>query len=205
MPVPCDRDGQIRTLMAGWQAHFHDCFDADPPVENDGPRPDTMGELGSDFRVLTGFGWLTPDTRTACLAPFPNADQVTLLVEQWMGPATTVSEPDAHRLMEQGLAQIAAVLNGTDIAPGEYLTELSFILPEMAFAAGGVEAEAAVLFLTELMYWQGSSYTGASFVCWALAAPGQPNPMAPIVALEKGGWHMIPDGDTWTLQNRTAQ
>jgi hypothetical protein len=114
-----ERNSQIKALMATWQAAFHDIYHVAPPTDNDGPRPEEMGNR----------------------------------------------------------------------------------LPEMA-AERGLEHEAAVLFLTDLMYWQGSSYTGAHWVCWAVAAPGMEKPTAHFVALEKGGWQRQPAPAVWEIRDR---
>lgn len=195
-----DSNARIKALTTQWQAAFHDVFDAHPPAENDGPRPNQMGDLGCDFRLLTGFSRLTPKARAQCLAHLPHAGAVTAAVETWLRPAQVISEADAQARLGEAAKKLMVALDMPKAPPGEVWFELGDRLPELAQANGGADAMAAVLFLTELMYWQGSSYTGAHFVCWEAAQPGQDNPVAPFVRIEKGGWAIGVDGDDLLLR-----
>ena len=198
-----ERSAAIRGLSATWQGAFHDLYDAAPPSENDGPRPDKMGDLGCDFRLLTGFSWLTPETRAACLHLLPEGHAIAPMVEHWLGPAARMTEAEAQAALADGVSRVAAAVGDPALGAVAAWHELGFRLPEMA-AERGEEAEAAVHFLTELMYWQGSSYTGAHWVCWAVAAPGTENPVSPFMALEKGGWRHLPAGGSWEIRDGIA-
>lgn len=198
-----ERNARIKAQMAAWQAAFHDRFDAAPPSENDGPRPDKMGDLGCDFRLLTGFSWLTPETRAACLHLLPEGRTIAPMVEDWLGPAERMTEAEAQAALAVGVANVAVAVGDPALGPVAAWDELGYRLPEMA-AERGEEAEAAVHFLTELMYWQGSSYTGAHWVCWAVAMPGTENPVASFVALEKGGWQRLAAAEGWDILDRRA-
>jgi hypothetical protein len=194
-----DRGTDIKALMAGWQGQFHDLYDAAPPAENDDPRPEVMKDLGSDYRLLCGFSWLTPETRTACLKLFPQGEVLTRLVADWMGPAAPLGEAEARAALAQGCARISEAIGDPSYDEVDAWDELAARLPEIVPDA---EAEAAVLFLTELMYWQGSSYTGAHYVCWGVAAPGKKNPFEPFVRIEKGGWRCVAGPEGWVLEDQ---
>ena len=193
-----DEIAAVQAQMAAWQSWFHDCFDADPPSENDGPRPAEMGDLSADFRLLNGFAWLRVETRARCLSVLPDAAEITPLVEAWLGPAAPVDEAEATRLLQSGRVLLTQALDlpDTDV---ELWDALGCSLPERA---ASVERKAAVLFMTELMSWQGSSHAGAYHVGWALAEPDTINPVTPFVALEKGGWRVLEAGDAWLLEDR---
>ena len=193
-----DETAKVQAQMVAWQSWFHDCFDADPPAENDGPRPAEMGDLSLDFRLLNGFSWLRPETRARCLSVLPDAAEITPLVEAWLGPAAPVDETEAKRHLDQGRALLCRALEAQHV-PEPSLWALGDGLYDRA---DDVDRKAAILFMSELMAWQGASATGAHYVGWAMAEPGAVNPVAPFVALEKAGWRVLEAGDEWMLEDR---
>lgn len=52
--------------MASWQLRLHEIYDAVPPTQYGGPRPEVMGELGGDLGVWCKAGpdgWVLEDRR----------------------------------------------------------------------------------------------------------------------------------------------
>lgn len=185
--------------MTQWQGAFHDVYDRCPPKENDGPRPDALGDLSCDFRLLIGFGWLTPAAQEACLAHLPGGAAMQGCVRDWLSPGRPIPAAEAQQMLARAVAGLGAALNLPDWRGDALWDELGACLPQRAARTGGVRAEAAVLFLGELMYWQGSTYIGAHYVGWSVAEPDRPNPVAPFVALYRGGWQVMPEGADLTL------
>ena len=203
---------ELARYASEWQRRWHDLFDADPPKENDGPRPQSLGQVREDFRILLGFPWVEAETRRACLEPLPRGDAIWPLLEEFLTrPLASITADQAIDRLAQGVAQLRDKAGHTtlDMTPVRILSEAEMPIHEAFRSASvptidldddlwdraarscGPAGVAAFDFLSEVFYWSGNDYTLAHFALWPLCADGDDeadNPYRPFMELVRGGW-----------------
>lgn len=195
---------RIEALLAGWQARWHDIFDAFPPTQDPLPRPALPLPIRDDDRLWLGFAWLPEAAQEACLALLPRGEALVAELRavrgRWPMPEAEARRHLAEVLILTGrgsrLAGTARVLH-QPVPP--LLDRLTDAIEQTRFA--GAEAElgeagvAAMRLLGAVLVTSFDSDVAADCVTWPLSvSPGTPNPFRPLWAPEIGGWFVGEDG-----------
>ena len=210
-----------------WQKYWHECFDKDPPRENDDIWSEPLPDIGEDYRLLCGFAWVTPETRKKVLSVMPQGDEIFVNLEHYMQVhRRSMDVETAKRKLSNGIELLHQYVQTDLQKENEFriLTEQKISLYDAFKIADmvtidlddrlsdrvqeyyGEDAVEAFCFLKELIYWQGNNYEGARFSLWPLCSrKGQENPYRPFMELLKGGWSAGWDGSGVFLYDRRKE
>ena len=227
--IPEDRDARnlwIEARFGEWQARWHDLFDLDRILieEGDVHRPETLpADAADDNRLVFGFSRATPETRRECMASFPAGAEMHRRFETYMtGKSVAISEADARQrlgrvvvMLERigpnepvNFSNVRIIDRETDDGEAEIgrtgdITELlegSLLEPT---PVGELERHAARLFLMEPLYVAADNFPHvADWVTSAMVGGATDGLHTALYDLWDGGWQVCFDDEGVVLASR---